>query len=439
MTSDAGSADNLYQSAHDAYLFTVPLVIMETFRRRRLTGGEMNQLFHARDLLTDRSRQITAPNNDTLYTDAWLDLTKGPVTLEFPTVGERYLSFAMMDFYTNNFTVLGTRTSGPEGCRVTIVGPDDSTKGIEGMIARSPTPYAWALARILADGPDDLPNARAVQDQITLEAPGPALAPVESTLGDGEAVPAGGIDRAAPWAEYFNEAARLMGLHRPGAMDEKMIRRMAGIALVPGAEFDAGALDADSAEAVEAGVAAARATLVRVQAAIGRGGNGRGWVKPRRNLGLYNQDYFFRAVVAVGGLGAPPLDEATYLRSGGAGGISYDGNSLWNLHFPADQPLPAKSFWSLSMYEPTEDGEFFFTRNDIKRYSIGDRTPGLEYNPDGSLDIWMSATPPGKGRDSNWLPAPPGPFQLILRAYLPEEVLLDGRYTPPSPTPVDGY
>lgn len=101
------------------------------------------------------------------------------------------------------------------------------------------------------------------------------------------------------------------------------------------------------------------------------------------------------------------------------------------MSFPADAPLPVDSFWSLSLYEATDDGQFFFTDNPLNRYAIGDRTPGLKTNPDGSLDIWIGHQSPGAELEANWLPAPAGPFALFLRAYLPKPALLNGVYRAP--------
>ena len=98
----------------------------------------------------------------------------------------------------------------------------------------------------------------------------------------------------------------------------------------------------------------------------------------------------------------------------------YDGSRLWRLHFPADRLPAVDSFWSLSLYEATEDGQFFFADNPLNRYAIGDRTPGLKYNPDGSLDLWIGRDHPGADRESNWLPAPDGPIFLVMRLYWPE-------------------
>ena len=70
--------------------------------------------------------------------------------------------------------------------------------------------------------------------------------------------------------------------------------------------------------------------------------------------------------------------------------------------------------------------------NPIDRYSLGDRTPGLRYNADGSLTIAIQHVSPGVDTESNWLPAPPGRFYLNVRAYMPQQPLLDGSYRLPA-------
>ncbi len=417
------AAADFHAIAQEAYMYALPLVVLETFRRRRMASGGMHRLHHARRLLHYRDRQITTPNNDTLYTDFWLDLRKGPARLRIPGTGERYFSLMLMDYYTNNFAVPGTRTTGPDPVEVTLIGPDDSTEGLAGTVIRSPTPMVFALARILVDGPEDLPGAHAVQDAIGLEAP-PHDDP-EGPL----------VMRDAPWRDFLAEANRLIRINPPPATDLALLRRIAPLGIGPDQLFDADGFTPDEVEAIEAGMQAMAQRLARIQTSMAKGGAG--WVWPRHNLGIYGQDYFLRAVVAVGGLGALPLEEATYLRSGGVRGELFDGRRLWRLHFPAGGDLPVNGFWSLSMYEPTPGGEFFFVRNEIDRYAIGDRTPGLRHNPDGSLDIWMSAENPGRERESNWLPAPPGPFHLFLRGYLPRQELISGRAAVPEPEPVN--
>lgn len=410
--------------AREAYIFTLPLVAMESFRRRRMGLGPMNDMFHARKLLHFKSRHITAPNNDTLYSNAWLDLRQGPAVIELPETGDRYISVAVMDMWTDNVAILGTRTTGGDGGRFTIVGPDAATDGIDGPIVRSTTPICWVLARILVTGPEDLAAARAVQDGIVLRMSPPPNTP------DGD--PAQGT-RTAPWPEYFAQADELLRLHRPRATDMGTMHRIAPLGLGSGSPFDPERFSAEEAEEIAVGVAEVRRAI---EGGMIMSAEGDGWLAPKAGLGFYNQNYEFRARVAVGGLGALTLEEATYYPAQSFDGRPLDGRQMMRWHIPADRQIPVNAFWSLSMYEPTEDGELFFIENPLSRYAIGDRTPGLEMNEDGSCDIWIGHDHPGPEREANWLPAPAGPYTLLLRAYLAKPELLEGHYTIPVPQPV---
>ncbi len=422
MPKDTDVPTDFASVASEAYLYAMPLVALETFRRRRIAQGEMHQLMHHRNLLSHKDRQITTPNNDTLYSDLWLDLDRGPAKISVPGTQGRYISLHVMDAYTNTIAVLGSRTTGPDTIEVTLVAPTASTDGIEGPWVRCTTPNVLAFFRILADNPEDLSWPRGIQDSITLDAP----------AHDGHEITP--VDRHAPWQNFFAEANRLIRRNPPPATDIDILRRIAPLGIGPDSVFDPSRLTPEQGEAIADGLRICADRMARIQASMGRGGAG--WVPPRRNLGVYGQDYFLRAVVAVGGLAALPLEEASYFRSGGVNGEPFVGTRTWRLHFPADHMPPTDSFWSLSLYEPTPEGEFYFVDNRLKRYAVGDRTPGLKWNVDGSLDIWVGNHSPGTERESNWLPAPPGPFQLFLRAYLPRVELLEGRYKIPDPEPV---
>lgn len=420
MTMQRAIDHDLKEAARQAYVYTLPLVAMETARWRRMGQAGMNRLFHARRLLDHRSRQITAPNNDTLYTEAWLDLRHGPVRFELPPTGERYVSLALMDMWTNNFAVPGTRSTGPDGVSFTLVGPEQSTHGIAGHVIRAPTPFVWALARILVAGVEDLQTARAIQDRIKLEAPVIEIAPADYAVHHA---------RLLPWADYFALASRLMRVNHPATTDLGIIRRFASLGLFE--NFSPGRFPDAQVRMIEAGVAEARDQIARA----GADNDEAGWVGPPAGLGESSQDYLTRAVIAASWLAALPLSEATYFRASRLGVDGLDGRRPMRWHLPADRRIPVDGFWSVSMYEPSPDGEYFFTENPISRYAIGDRTPGLKWNADGSLDIWIGCAPPGTDQQPNWLPAPPGPYHLILRAYLPRPELLDGRYMPPEPEP----
>ncbi len=410
---------SLKEAARDAWLYGLPLIEMATTRARAMTGrGSMpaglNRFGHARQLATPQSRAVTSPNNDTLYSSAWLDLSQGPVTLTIPPTGERYISVAGMSMFTDNNFVLGTRTSGGAGGRYTIVGPGQAGAGPN--VVRLETSQGWLLTRILVDGPDDLPAVHRLQDALTLSGPTGVAPPVFAL-------------RSAPGLEYFASVASLLKANPPPATDGALFARIAPLGLTAQGGFDPKRFDAAATSEIEAGIVEARRLMLGLRA----GGGVQGWSYPRSTLGDFKQDYVFRAAVALGGLAALPPAEAMYMQPAADRGRMYTGEGPYRLSFAAGQLPAVDGFWSLTMYEATPDGQFFLVDNPIRRYSIGDRTPGLKTNADGSLDIWISRADPGGDRSANWLPAPAsGPFTLSFRAYLPRPEFLDGRYRLPA-------
>jgi hypothetical protein len=393
-------------AARDAYLYTLPLIEMATARERilKIPGAAINTLRHTRTLSDHTARWVTTPNNDTLYSPAFLDLTKGPVTLTIPPMGKRYYSVAVMDMFTNNNVVLSTRTVGGEGGTFTLVGPGQASTGPNPT--RIATPHAWLLIRTLTDGGDDLDATHKSQDGFKLT--GPAGAPT-ATYANRDAKP----------ADYFAAARALLASDPAPPTDQRILRRT-------GAFLGDGSFDEAAAAA---GVEQARMIAVFAKDRMVFTG---GWSYPRANLGDYGQDYLYRAIVAQQGLGALPVAEAMYMKAAGDNGAGvFTGDGLYRLTLPAQ--LPLDGFWSLSMYEATADGQFFFTDNPLKRYAIGDRTAGLKRNADATLDLWIGRTDPGGERTPNWLPAPKaGPFAMYLRAYLPRAEFLDGRFRLPA-------
>ena len=401
----ARAADGDATAARDAWLYALPLIEMATARARilKIPGAAVNALRHTRTLSDHTARWVTTPNNDTLYSPAFLDLSKGPVTLTIPPMGQRYYSVAVMDMFTNNNVVLGARTIGGEGGTFTLVGPGQASSGPNPV--RIATPHAWLLVRILTDGGEDLVATHKAQDGFVLKGPAGGAASSHAA-------------RDAKPADYFATAKALLASDPAPPSDLRILRRAAAF-------LGAGPFDEAAAAT---GVEQARMITVFAQ---GRQVFTNGWSYPRPNLGDYGQDYLYRAIVALQGLGALPVAEAMYMKAAGDDGAgNFTGDGLYRLSLPAQIPLDG--FWSLSMYEATSDGQFFFTDNPIKRYAIGDRTPGLKRNSDGTLDLWIGRADPGGDRAANWLPAPKaGPFAMYLRAYLPRAELLDGRFRLP--------
>ena len=413
---------DLAADAATAWLAVLPLIEMAALRRRsmmlRPPNGvpAINQFSHWPALTEPSHRAITTPNADTIYSAAWIDLTQGPVTLEVPDPGARYLSVAVLDMATDVNHVIGRRQAGPIGGTYRLIGPHTAARDDRDLTVA--TPHGWVLARILVDGPADAPAAWQVQNGLSLH--GPACP-----------APLARATRSSPWPAFFAAAASLLESdpppHRAG-MDALDRLRAAG-----GGGFDKAAFsEADGAE-IAAGVEHARAI---VQGAHGPESFAGGWAYPRACLAQFGDDLTYRAIVSVAGLGALPCAEAMYLRAAGDDGTGlFHGDGMYRLTLP--EPPPVDGFWSLTMYEATPTGHFFLTENPLHRYLIGDRTPGLIVRSDGGLDIWIGRQDPGGTRRANWLPAPAtGPFGMILRGYLPRSALLDGDYRLPLIVPV---
>ncbi len=404
---------SLTDAARLAWLYGLPLIEVAEVRRRVLALGPANRLHHQRDLTTPATQRVTSPNNDTLYSRGFLELSQGPVVLTLPATGERYFSVALMDMFTNNFVVLGTRTTGPEGGRFMIAGPDGPAPA--GAI-RAPSNWVFVLGRTLVDGPQDIEQARLVQDGLRLEAPA-GLAPN----------PAAFAPRTAGWRDYFTGLGALLAETTPPATDAGFFHAVKALGLTP-TGFKPPTFSPEQEAEIAKGVSQAIAL-----AGLANGGTyeAGGWTYPQSNLGIFEQDYLFRGQIAQTGLFALPVAEAMYTRSVGDDGQGLFRGDRYRLTFPKGRLLPVNGFWSLTVYRATPDGQFFLAPNAIDRSSIGDRTPGLTYGEDGSLDLWISRQDPGAERRSNWLPAPEGPFMLSLRAYLPQASLLTGQYRAP--------
>lgn len=426
--------------ATDAYVFGYPLVTMEMTRRIMTnvaapegTRAPMGQLIKARQYPDAKFRDVTAPNADTLYTAAWIDVGKEPWVLSLPDMKGRYFLFPMLDAWTTVFEAPGSRTTGTGAQTYVITGPGWSGKLPPGMTQyKSPTDLVWILGRIYCTGtPEDYAAVHAIQDQCK-------LVPLGS-WGKEYAPPAGKVDPAIDMktavrdqvnkldaAAYFTLLAELMKANPPVATDSREVARFASIGLVPGKDFDASKLKADFASRIPT-VGFDRIMLqLKVNKSVK---NENGWLFDSVT-GVYGTDYLNRALVTAIGLGANRVQDAVYPTSlRDANDNDYSGANKYIIHFPKGQLPPAQGFWSVTMY----DANYFFVANPLNRYSISARQ-NLKANADGSVDLYIQNQSPGADKESNWLPAPTGKFVLMMRLYWPSEKapsIIDGTWKPP--------
>lgn len=426
--------------ATDAYVYGYPLVTMEMTRRIMTnvaapagTRAPMGQFARIREYPTAAFRDVTAPNADTLYTIAWADVGKEPWVLSLPDMKGRYYLFPMLDGWTSVFQVPGSRTTGTGAQTYAITGP-----GWKGTLPagvkeyKSPTSLVWMLGRIYCTGtPEDYAAVHALQDQcklVPLSAWGKDYTPPAATVDPKVDMKTAVREQvnALDAVSYFTLLAELMKTNPPTPADAAAVARFARIGLVPGQDFDKSKLDADFVARIPH-IAFDR---IMLQLKLGKSvKNVNGWLYDTVT-GLYGTDYLNRALVTAIGLGANRPQDAIYPMSmKDANGSDYDGKNKYVMRFAKGQLPPVKGFWSLTMY----DADFFFVANPLNRYSISARQK-LKANADGSTDLYIQNESPGADKESNWLPAPKGKFQLMLRLYWPTETppsIINGTWSPP--------
>jgi len=423
------TADNIAALAAEAYTFGFPALEMQRVRYNTVFSPQargrvpMNTFRHGRKLITADLREVTTPNNDTIYSSAWLDLSAGPIGLTIPATGERYYSFAFMDFFTNVFAIIGRRNKPGGNVSCFIAGPDwKGQPPPDAEFIRSPTNAVWLLARFLVDGADDVPAVNRLQDGSVLA---PSAAAQDTQLIERQKIVVNAaLDEPAHLFDVLNS---VLAENPASAKDGDVLKRIATIGIAPGKPFHVE--NAQQAEALLRGVQDARARLKHDVRALRHAERPGDWCRPPREIGDFETNHWLRAVVALAGLAALPPAEAMYLSTiSDETGTPLNGANRYRLRFAKDGMPPAHAFWSITLYEIDAEGRAWFTRNDLNRYSIGDRTPGLKYGADGSLTIEIARA---WGDASNILPAPEGPFFLSLRVYEPGKALLDGSYMPP--------
>lgn len=437
---------NLEELAAEAFIYGFPLVfnISQVQRSVRQGIGSMapapfNTFAHA-DSLASPADTFVSVNNDTVYSIGQVNATAGPVTFTVPATGDRYFVMQFVDPWTNNFAYVGTRATGGRGGTYLLTPPGWAGELPAGSTRIAlPATVASIIGRWACAGPEDLPAVAALQQQLV-------LTPTAPNPGSPIPAPADAVPEAL---SFFEQLRTLIAAFHPAAADIAYQQRFASLGLLddqspylnPPSELMA---------ALTAGVAAGRAQLEQASKAGLREPSG--WMV---NLHMfdYNLDnfelgtidepewkipdrtgsYLIRAVSDRVGLWGNHAYEAVYPQVFvDSHGRQLNGAYRYQIRF--QQPPPAQAFWSLTMYDTPD---YFLVENPIGRYSIGDRTPGLRIDPDGSITIHIQHQQPEGDALANWLPAPAGDFRPMLRIYIPGPTVLDGSYQLPPITRVD--
>jgi hypothetical protein len=435
--------------AKEAYIYGFPMVMNYKTIYNYVVDtenpeykGPFNQLMCDARLFTPDDRAIVTPNADTPYCMFWIDLRAEPMVLTVPEMEpERFYHFQLVDLYTHNFAYVGTLTTGNGAGSFLIAGPDWDGEKPDGItdVIRSETDYIFNVTRTQLFGADDLARVAEIQESYGLQ-------PLSAFLGT-EARPAEAMPDFPEWVEGSQFDERFFGyldfmmslLDRPGDGEEELWRRLARLGIGSGNIFDYAALSPEIQEALKAGVKDGFGEIEEFLAKYtsdplmsGKIFGTRAFLveSAQTNFGLEKPD-ILRSVAAHMGLYGNSAEEAiypVYLTDADQQPLDASANR-YTLTFNAGQLPPVKAFWSLTMYDGKTQ---LFIDNQLDRYLLNSTMMDqFKVAKDGSLTLHIQKDSPGKDKDGNWLPAPDGPFYMVLRLYGPEDAALDGEWTPP--------
>jgi hypothetical protein len=428
--------------AVDAYIYFYPLILMDITRKqstniepgKEFGKGPMNAFVNVSEYPPADFKGVVRSNFDTLYSIAWLDLTKEPQVVSAPDTNGRYYLLPMLDMWTDVFASPGWRTTGTQAGNFLV-----TPRGWSGTVPvgfaqiEAPTPYVWIIGRTKTDGPPDYDTVHKIQAGYKVtplsewgKSPKPVEVKIASSV-DMKTPPKTQIDTMQA-DQFFVYAAELLKLHPPHLTDQPIIAQLKRIGFEPGKSFDITKVDPVVKKALEAAPVAAQNLMEWKVPTLARVVNY--WSMNTDTMGVYGNYYLKRAIVAQLGLGANLPEDAIYpLNLADETGKPLDGASKYTIHFDKGATPPVNGFWSLTLY----DSDGFQVANSLNRFAVSSWMP-FKYNPDGSLDLYFQNESPGKDREANWLPAPKAAFNLTMRLYSPKSDALTGKWNPPPIT-----
>jgi hypothetical protein len=430
--------------AVDAYLYFYSLISMDITRKvftnieaGKIPGrGPMNA-FHSMNAYPPASdKSVVRYNFDTLYSAAWLDMSKEPMVVSAPDTNGRYYLLPMLDMWTDVFASPGWRTTGTKAGNFLLTPPGWTGNVPAGMTRiEAPTPIVWIIGRTKTDGPSDYEAVNKIQAgyKITpLSQWGKPAVPVKATIDptvDMKTPPKTQVD-SMPVERYFAYAAELLKTIPPHITDQPIMAQLRKIGFERGRSFDVAKLDPVIRKAL-AGVPQEAQRLMEWKIpTLARVVNG--WSMNTDTMGVYGNYYLKRAIVTQVGLGANLPEDAIYpINLADESGKPLEGANAYRLRFERGEIPPANAFWSITLY----DAEGFQVANPLNRFNLSSWMP-LKHNADGSLDLYFQNESPGEDKQANWLPAPKGAFNLLMRLYAPRSEALTGKWNPPPVTRV---
>lgn len=426
--------------AVDAYIYFYPLVTMDITRKQSVNippgkefgKGPMNMFVNVPEYPPADYKGVVRPNFDTLYSIAWLDLTKEPMVVSAPDTAGRFYLLPMLDMWSDVFASPGWRTTGTKAGNFLMTTPGWTGTTPDGFTRiDAPTPYIWIIGRTKTDGASDYAAVHEIQagykvTPLSQWGKTAVLPPVKiDPTVDMKTPPKAQVD-TMPADKYFTYAAELLKLHPPHATDQPIIAQMKRIGLEPGKSFNFDKLDSAVKPALLSAPEAAQHLMAWKVPTLARIANG--WSMNTDTMGVYGNYYLKRAIVAQLGLGANLPEDAIYpLNLFDDTGKPLDGANKYIVHFDKGATPPVNAFWSITLY----DSEGFQVANVLNRFAVSSWMP-FKTNPHGSLELYIQNESPGKDKEANWLPAPKGPFNVCMRLYGPKSDALTGKWNPPA-------
>jgi hypothetical protein len=391
-----------------------------------------NQIWNSARLFSPADKAIQTPNSDTLYSFIGADLRSEPLVLTVPVVDKgRYFSVQLIDYYTFNFDYIGTRTTGNGGGSFLLAGPGwkgATPNGIE-KVFRCETELAFPTYRTQLFNPEDIDNVRKIQAGYKVQ-------PLSAFLGQPEPKAAPAIDFIKPLtpaeektsAQFFSILNFVLQFCPTDPSETQLMARFARIGIGAGKTFDASKLSPEMKTAVEQGMADAWKEFGGLKEEFAAGKVTSGDVFGTREY--LKNNYLYRMGAAVLGIYGNSKQEAMYPAYYlDEAKQKLDGASRYTVRFAPGQLPPVNAFWSLTMYDEPQS---LLVANPINRYLVNSpMLPQFQKDADGGLTLIVQNESPGKDKEANWLPAPKGPFSIIMRLYWPKEEATDGKWKQP--------
>jgi len=432
--------DELRELIKEAYIYGFPMVDSYRIQYSYFVDqdnpeykGGWNEIHNMARVFTPEDKAIQTPNSDTPYSFLGADLRAEPLVISVPEIKDRYYSLQFIDMYTHNFAYVGSRATGTDAGRYLLAGPGwkgDVPEGVKSVI-RSETELAFVLFRTQLFGNDDLREVRKIQAQYSVQplssfmgAPPPAKSTVTF-------VKPLSVEMQKQSPEFFEVLNFLLRFAPPHRSETELMARLAKARIGAGKSFDYASFSPAERQAVEEGMADAWEVFAKYKSEVidtGKKSSADGFGTRE----FLDNDYLLRMSSAILGIYGNSKDEANYpVYFTDAEGKPLNGAlNRYTLHFAADKLPPVNSFWSLTMYELPAS---LLTENPIDRYLINSpMVPSLARDSDGGITLYIQNESPGEEREANWLPAPKGPFFMVLREYWPKPEALDGRWKAPN-------